>query len=370
MKPVAVLMSGGVDSSVAAYLIVKKLSKQKKSKVIGITLKFWECNDLPQSQKQLCCSAKDVYDAKNVAAQLGIKHYVIELKEVFNKKVIEPFCKEYLMGFTPNPCIICNKEIKFGFTYEKLRKMFDIDTVVTGHYARIVKQGNKYFISAAKDKSKDQSYFLSLIGKDVLKHIRFPLGNLKKDVVRTIAQNNGLKVADKKDSFEICFIPQNDYRQYLIQKNLVKTSEGKIVDIHTKTVLGKHLGYFNYTIGQRTGLQLKGIYTKKYVVDMDVVNNIVYIGDEKDLYKKTLIAKDIVVYDKSKLKEKLYGKIRFKSQVEQCNVKLLKDVLYVNFIEPQRAITPGQYVVIYNKQKQIICAGKIFTTKVDIKVDN
>ena len=364
MKSVVILMSGGVDSSVAAYLL-----KKQGYNVIGVTLKFWECKSLSENQKQKCCSPQDVYDAKNICSLLGIKHFVLDIGKDFEQIVINYFCNEYMNGFTPNPCIVCNKEIKFGLIYEKIKNMFDIDKIATGHYANILQNGNKYFISMAKDKIKDQSYFLSMIGNDNLKNFLFPLGNTTKKEVRDIAQDIGLKVAQKKDSYEICFIPNNDYREFLSEKGFKINDTGFVVEKTSKKIVGQHLGYTNYTIGQRAGLKLKKTNKKKYVIEIDSEKNIIYVGDEKDLYKKRLIATDVIVYDNllfdSQIKDgkdtskKFYGKIRYKSILSECKIKLIDDKMVINFTDSQRAITPGQYVVVYDDEEKIICAGKI-----------
>lgn len=349
-------MSGGVDSSVAAYLL-----KERGYEVIGVTLKFWKCDNLTQKQKQRCCSKEDVYDAKLVAAKLGIKHFVLEIEKEFENRVVKPFCEEYLKGFTPNPCVVCNKEIKFGLVYKRVSSIFGTDTVATGHYSRKVSCGGRDFIVSAKDKSKDQSYFLSMIGREVLSNVVFPVGELEKSEVRRIASKLGLRVATKKDSFEICFVNDKSYRSFLEIKVGVIISPGPVVDVQTGRIVGEHIGCANYTIGQRSGLKLKGINVRKYVVGIDISRNVIYVGDENDLYESELIAKDIVVYDDDFDRE-LYGKIRYKSELSPCSVKLEDNILRVRFFTPQRAITPGQYVVVYDNRERVICAGKIFSS--------
>ncbi|MFN3550882.1 MAG: tRNA 2-thiouridine(34) synthase MnmA [Endomicrobiia bacterium] len=354
-KQIVVLMSGGVDSSVAAYLLSQRYD------IIGLTLKLWNCDDLTETQRQLCCSPKDIYDAKNVCFQLGIPHYVLDLSKEFENYIVKNFCEGYLLGKTPNPCIVCNAKIKFYSVLKKVNDIFNIKYIATGHYARIVKEDNKFFIAKAKDELKDQSYFLSQISKEFLPYIIFPLGELLKDEVRNIAEKVSLKVARKKESFDLCFVPDRDYRKFLLSKGYKVNNKGKIVDIKTKRFLGYHKGYINYTIGQRSGLGLKNFSKRKYVVEIDPQENIVYVGDESFLYSDKLIAKNCVFYEeKEKIyKNRLFAKIRYKSDYVECRLEIFDDYMRVEFLSPQKAITKGQYVVIYDINGKILCSGEI-----------
>lgn len=354
-KQVAILMSGGVDSSVAAYLLSKEYD------VIGVTLKLWECKSFTETQRQLCCSPKDVYDAKNVCSQLGIKHYVLDLSEEFENYIVKNFCREYLLGNTPNPCIVCNAKIKFGIVFDKVKDMLGVEYIATGHYARIIKEDNKFFVAKSKDEFKDQSYFLSQTPKEFLPYIILPIGNFFKNEVRSIAEKINLKVAKKKESFDLCFIPVGDYRKFLISKGYELKDKGKIIEINTGKFLGYHKGYFNYTIGQRSGLGLKNVSKKMYVIKIDPKENVVYVGEEKFLYANTLIAKNCIFYeDKNKIvNNQLFAKIRHKSELSQCTVKFFDSYIEVKFLSSQRAITKGQYVVIYDNNGKILCSGKI-----------
>ncbi len=354
-KQVVVLMSGGVDSSVAAYLLSQSYS------VIGVTLKLWACNELTETQRQLCCSPKDIYDAKNVCFQLGIPHYVLDFSREFENYIVKDFCEKYLLGRTPNPCVICNAKIKFGSVLKKVSEMFNIKYIATGHYARVLKENNKFFISKGKDEFKDQSYFLSQISKEFLPYIIFPLGDLLKEEVRNIAEKVGLKVARKKESFDLCFIPEGNYRKFLISKGYKVNNKGKIIDIETGEFLGYHKGYINYTIGQRSGLELKNVSKKKYVVEIIAQENILYVGDESFLYRDTLIARNCNFYEeKEKIYEnKLFAKIRYKSDYIQCKLEIFDGYIKVKFLSPQKSITKGQYVVVYDLNGRILCSGEI-----------
>jgi tRNA-specific 2-thiouridylase len=357
MKKVAVLMSGGVDSSTSAYILLKE-----GYNVFGVTLKLWNCDEVVYGAKQICCSPKDIYDAKNVCSSLGIKHYVLDFSKEFKEYIIDTFCKKYLSGFTPNPCILCNDKIKFELVFERLKNLFDIDFIASGHYAKIIKFENKYFIAKAKDEFKDQSYFLCRLSSKILPYIIFPLEDFSKDKVREIAKSAGIKVADKKESFDLCFVPNGDYRKFLKLMGHEINKPGKIIDINTGKFLGYHKGYVNYTVGQRCGLGLKNVSSRMYVVKIEPKENIVYVGRQKDLYKDFLVAKDCVFYEKKEkiFKQRLFAKIRYKSELAECKVEPLgTNTVKVKFFIPQRAITPGQYVVVYDEENKILLSGEI-----------
>jgi len=355
---VAVLISGGVDSSVAAYLLL-----QQGYKVIGVTLKLWSCDALNNVQKQLCCSPKDIYDAKTICSQLGVPHYVLDFSSEFNKHIIENFCKKYISGFTPNPCIWCNEKIKFGSVYEKLKNLFNIDFIATGHYAKIVSSEGKHYICKSKDEIKDQSYFLCSISKNVLPHILLPLGELTKNEVRKIATCANLKVANKKESFDICFIPDGNYGRFIISKGYNVQQKGKIVDYRTKKFLGYHKGYFFYTIGQRRNLALKGVNSRMYVVKIEPQTNTLYVSSEKDLYSLELMISDPVLYENDIKKinsYELFCKIRYKSLPAKCKIyKVDNNKLKILFEQPVKAVTKGQYAVVYDNSGRILISGEI-----------
>jgi tRNA-specific 2-thiouridylase len=346
-KRVLVAMSGGVDSSVAAFLL-----KQKGFEVIGATM----CFGLEDSKtkRPSCCSISGIEDAKRVAEQLDIPHYTLSFGKLLKTKVIDEFVKEYLSGRTPNPCILCNQYLKFG-ALEKKAKELNCDYLATGHYARISRdKKGKYFLRQGKDAKKDQSYFLFRIPKPQMKHILFPLGNLTKDEVRKIARDNKLRVADKPASQEVCFIGTN-YHEFLrarIPTNEIKP--GPIVNTDSQ-VLGEHKGIPFYTIGQRGGL---GIAYKHalYVVGIDKKTNTVIADEKNKVYKSKLRAKQIYLSGLDSLSKKLevQAKIRYNHPKAKALIfPSKKRKITVEFYKPQWAITPGQSVVFYKGDKLI-----------------
>jgi len=346
LKTVLIAMSGGVDSSVAAHLL-----KDEGYKLIGVTMKTWGFDDIPEKDSG-CCSLETIYSARNVANQLGFPHYTFDFTDRFNEVVISNFIDEYLKGHTPNPCVLCNKAIKWGALLEKATEL-GADYIATGHYARVNNNtgSGRYYISKSADLTKDQSYALWQVSQDSLSKTLFPLGGYKKTEIRSIAKKLGLKSAEIPDSQEICFVPNDDYRQ-LIQirmpelQNALK--DGDIV-YHDKKI-GKHKGYINYTIGQRRGLQLS-LGKPVYVSKIDAGNNVVYVDDEAMLYNKGLICNGINLQKTGKLStpEKAIVKIRYKDQGSPAVIEQISDdEIKVTFDEPKKSITPGQSTVFYD----------------------
>lgn len=326
-------MSGGVDSSVAALLL-----KEQGYEVVGATMVLFDDKTITNG----CLANSAVLDAKMVCDKLGIKHHVIELKETFRKHVINNFIDCYKRGLTPNPCVSCNKYLKFGALWQEAKKL-GCNYIATGHYAR---QENGVLMKA-RASDKDQSYFLYGIDKDVIPHVIFPLEKFaNKAQVRKIAEANGLLVARKKDSQEICFIPDNNYANFL-EKNLDKLPDkGDFIDEAGK-VLGKHKGIIYYTIGQRKGLGIS-YQVPLYVTNIDSVTNTITLGEENKLYKSELTCTNInLLVDK--LPANVEAKIRFRAKAAKARIEVLEDdKLKVIFEDSQRAITKGQSVVFYN----------------------
>lgn len=342
-KKVMIGMSGGVDSSVAAFLL------QKESfEVIGATMKLYNNEDIDFVSEKTCCSLDDVLDAKSVCARLGIRHYTLNMTDDFKKEVIERFISAYQNGFTPNPCIDCNRYMKFSKMLHKAQEL-DIDYVATGHYARIEKQGDRYILKKAVDLSKDQSYVLYSLTQEQLKVTKFPLGNYTKQQVREIAEENGFVNAQKHESQDICFVPDGDYSKFIEYYTGKTYPCGDFVDMNGKR-LGEHKGIIRYTIGQRRGLGL-ALPASMYVVEKDVDNNKVILGFNDDLFKKEVNVKNIsfTACDGLDKPERLCAKIRYNQKEQPATVTQTDENHFtIVFDEPQRAITKGQAAVLYD----------------------
>ena len=333
-KTVGIGMSGGVDSSVAAILL-----KEQGYNVIGITMKLIDDDKTNQA----------INDAKEICNFLGIEHHVIDLQKEFKDIVISNFINSYKEGITPNPCVVCNKHFKFGLFYEKAKEL-GCDLIATGHYAK-VENGKLYMADVTP---KDQSYFLYNIDKEVLNHVIFPLQGFKdKDTIREIARKANLTVSNKKDSQEVCFIPNDDYKAFL-NNNLDTLPTPGDICLEDGTVLGKHNGLMNYTIGQRKGLNVS-FSEPLYVVRVDKENNRLIVGTNDNLLQNTLVARDINLLVDN-LDDEIYAKVRSRAKLKRCNVTLIdNNEAIVDFFENERAITPGQSVVFYNKDG--LCLG-------------
>lgn len=339
-----IAMSGGVDSSVAAYLI-----KKQGYECIGCTMKLYNNEDVYLSRAHTCCSLDDVEDARGVAYKLGMPYYVFNFSDEFRKKVIQKFVQSYESGITPNPCIDCNRYLKFDKLYERAR-VIGCDYIVTGHYARIEKQNGKFLLKKALDETKDQSYVLYSMTQEQLSHTLFPLGNIEKSRVRIIADENGFANAKKPDSQDICFVKGGDYAAFLEEYTGKKYPQGNFISADG-TVLGKHKGTIRYTIGQRKGLGLS-LAEPMYVNKIDISNNTVTLCKESELYKKEVIAEDFnwICGDAPKNEIRCKAKLRYR-QVEQWTTVIPKsdNTVLIVFDQPQRAITPGQAAVLYDE---------------------
>lgn len=343
MAKALIAMSGGVDSSVAAYLM-----KEAGYECIGCTMRLYENEDAGVSRDQTCCSLDDVEDARSVAYRLGMPYYVFNFSDDFKEKIICKFINSYEMGRTPNPCIDCNRYMKFEKLHERA-KILGCDKVVTGHYARIEHDGERYLLKKAIDESKDQSYVLYSLTQEGLAHTAFPLGSLCKSETRKIAEEHGFINAHKPDSQDICFVPDGDYARVIELNTGKKYEPGDFVD-KQGNVLGRHRGIINYTIGQRKGLGISAA-APLYVCSIDTKNNTVVLGDDKDLYSDTLEADEFNwisgVVPASPVRCR--AKIRYRQKEQPATAYPIGDAMVkIVFDEPQRAITPGQSAVLYD----------------------
>lgn len=339
-KKALIAMSGGVDSSVAAFLM-----KEAGYDCIGVTMKLYDNEDIGMDQEKTCCSLSDIEDARSVAVKLGIPYYVFNFKADFKEKVIDPFIDSYRCGMTPNPCIECNRHLKFTQLHQKAREL-QCDVVVTGHYARITKDEQGYHLLKGKDAAKDQSYVLYSLTQEQLAHTCFPLGEYTKDEIRRMAEEQGFFNAGKKDSQDICFIPDGDYRRFIEETTGQKSMPGNFVD-QEGNVLGIHKGYYCYTIGQRRGLGISAPQSL-YVVEIRPEKNEVVLGSNEDLFHSHLTADHFNWIEQVGPDEIIKARIRYHQTEKEATVRVLEDNrVEVNFLEPQRAITKGQAVVLY-----------------------
>ncbi|PKM76038.1 MAG: tRNA 2-thiouridine(34) synthase MnmA [Firmicutes bacterium HGW-Firmicutes-15] len=323
---IAVLLSGGVDSTIAALCL-----KEQGYELLGLTMVNW---DMGVGDK-----------AAEAARMMGIEHKIVDMRGRFKESVVDYFCSAYEKGQTPNPCVECNKYIKFGALLEKAQSE-GCDMVATGHYAQVEFDSDRqrYLLKKGVDSKKDQSYFLYGLTQEQLAHIHFPLGRFSKDEVRALARQKGMKSAESPESQEICFIP-GDYREFL--KGRIECHSGEIRDTEGR-LLGKHQGLAFYTIGQRKGLGISG-GKPLYVVDMDIKANILMVGDNQDLFRSSLIASrnNFIYYDRIDCPMQVQAKIRYAAKPEDATIYMEDNLVRVEFAEPQRAVTPGQSVVYY-----------------------
>ena len=336
-------MSGGVDSSVAALLM-----KQQDYDCTGITMKLYN-NEATENCENTCCSVDDIADARAVCDKLKIPYYVFNFSDSFDKEVIRRFIDAYENGSTPNPCIDCNRYIKFNRLMQRMKEL-KMDYVVTGHYARIEynNKTNRYELKKAVDDTKDQSYVLYNLTQEQLAHTLFPLGTLTKVQARELAENNDFINSKKQDSQDICFVPNGKYAEFIENYTGKKYPEGDFVDLKGN-VLGQHKGIIRYTIGQRKGLGL-ALPAPMYVCNKDLENNKVVLCSNEELFSKELYANNINLISCESIDEpmRVYARVRYNQKEQPATATQIGDRLHIVFDEPQRAISKGQAVVLYD----------------------
>ena len=345
MKKALIAMSGGVDSSVAAYFM-----KSQGYTCMGTTMKLFYNEDIGIPKEHSCCSLADVEDARSVADALDIPYYVFNFSDLFKSTVIARFISAYENGMTPNPCIDCNRYLKFDKLYLRAQEI-GYDTVVTGHYARIAYDAlsGRYLLKKAVDQSKDQSYVLYMLTQEQLAHTCFPLGGMTKQEVRAIAEKEGFINARKHDSQDICFVQNGNYADFIEAHTNKTYPAGNFLDCDGN-IIGTHKGVIRYTIGQRKGIGISSS-VPLYVCRVNPENNTVTVGNEAALYSKTLTATDINLISVPSIPHptRLKAKVRYRQAEQWATVSQTdENTLIIEFDEPQRAVTRGQAVVLYD----------------------
>lgn len=350
---IVVGISGGVDSSVAAYLL-----KQQGHDVIGLFMVNWEEKD------GTCTAEQDFEDVKRVCNKIGIPYFSVNYSKEYYERVFEYFLEEYKKGRTPNPDVLCNREVKFGPFLEQAKKL-GADMIATGHYAKKIEKGGKFYLAKADDLNKDQSYFLNQLNQTQLASVIFPLENIDKPQVREIARHLELSTADKKDSTGICFIGERNFRKFL--KEYLPAQPGDIKDLEGN-IVGKHEGLMYYTLGQRRGLNIGGLKggngQRWFVIDKDLKNNVLYVsqGEDDRLFSDGLYASGMnwIPEEPESKKFDCFAKFRYRQPDQKVKVTILPDnKIKVDFYEKQRAITPGQFVVLYTQEGLCLGGGTI-----------
>ena len=347
-------LSGGVDSSVAAVLLV-----ERGHEVTGMMLRLWAERGTSSASANRCCTPDAVERARRVAAQLGISFHLIDAQDAFKKEVVDYFIAEYASGRTPNPCIHCNRIVRFGILLEQAQAL-EADFIATGHYARMRRVGKRYQLLRGRDRWKDQSYFLHSLTQEQLAHIKFPLGELTKEEVREIARRRGLPVAEQPESQDICFVADGDYRRFLVERFPELMRPGPILDTGGQ-VLGRHQGLPAYTIGQRKGL---GISAPEplYVLAIEPEKNALIVGPADELGRDHCRAENMhyISGETPNAPFRATAQIRYRARPAAVTVKPLpQDEAEVHFNSPQRDITPGQFLVLYTEKGNVVLGGGV-----------
>ena len=338
---VVVAMSGGVDSSVVAALM-----KEEGYDVTGITLKLYD-DAKPSKEGRQCCAGQDILDAKRVSEKLNIKHEILFYQKKFKSEVIDSFIDSYVSGETPIPCVQCNQTVKFRDLF-KYAKDLNADALVTGHYVSRIQKNGHANMYRAKDRNRDQSYFLFSTSQEQLDFLRFPLGQIDKSETRSIAQKLKLNVADKPDSQDICFVPNGDYSSVIKKFRPESFKPGKILDI-SGNQLGEHEGIINYTIGQRKGIKIPD-EKPLYVININADNNTIIVGAKKFLEIKEIKLRDLnLLGDKQDFENLIYIKVRSTGRLLKAKITVLNDTAKVEILESETGISPGQACVFYSK---------------------
>jgi tRNA-specific 2-thiouridylase len=342
-------MSGGIDSSVAAMMLC-----EEGYEIIGITMKVWDYASSGGSSKETgCCSLDSINDARQIAVNTGFPHYVLDLREDFREHIISNFIDEYLSGRTPNPCVLCNTHIKWNALLRKADQL-GCEYIATGHYAQVRQENDRFILAKGLDENKDQSYVLWGLSQESLKRTIFPLGGYRKSSIKDIAEKSGYKnLSQKSESYEICFIPDNDYRNYLNNKVpglKEKYAEGNFISTDGK-ILGKHKGFPFYTIGQRKGLEI-AVGSPLYVNKIIPETNTVVLGTKEELNSKAMMVRDLNLIKYPEIKDDLevITKIRYKDKGTESRLKMKGDQIEVKFSDEVSAIAPGQSAVFYEGQ--------------------
>jgi len=351
---IAVAMSGGVDSSTAAYIL-----KSEGHEVVGLSMQMYDNLSNADSTYGGCCTIDDLTDAKRVAWKLGIPHFTLNLESNFHDKVITPFVQGYLNGTTPSPCVLCNTHVKFDLFHKKAITI-GAERIATGHYARITRDANGRFeLLKAKDLAKDQSYFLFELSQSQLADAVFPLGELTKPQVRDIAEEGGLSVARKKESYEICFVPQTDSYAAIVEREAGITpgeGAGEIVDTDGN-VIGRHDGYYHYTIGQRRGINVGGASERTYVIDVNPFTKRVTVGPASALERSELLAERVHWISGEAPTQQIEVQARVRSRMADVAATITPldgNRARVSFAQKLRGVAPGQAVVFYDND---LCLG-------------